>query len=155
LLKAGLVDQHHWLSERAFVDAVAMGIVTPGPVVIMATFAGYLVAGLGGAAVATVGIFLPSYLMVFLGAPLMRRYRNVLEVQGFVRGITAAVIGVIFGTTWMLARATVGDWFTAVLGLVALGLLLRTRVLPVWIVLGAALLGLLVFPYTQPGWVIR
>jgi chromate transport protein ChrA len=77
------------------------------------------------------------------------------EVQGFVRGITAAVIGVIFGTTWMLARATVGDWFTAVLGLVALGLLLRTRVLPVWIVLGAALLGLLVFPYTQPGWVIR
>jgi chromate transporter len=155
LLKAGLVDQHHWLSERAFVDAVAMGIVTPGPVVIMATFAGYLVAGLGGAAVATVGIFLPSYLMVFLGAPLMRRYRDVPEVQGFVRGITAAVIGVIFGTTWMLARATVGDWFTAVLGLVALGLLLRTRVLPVWIVLGAALLGLLVFPYTQPGWVIR
>jgi len=155
LLKAGIVDEHHWLTNRAFVDAVAMGIVTPGPVVIMATFAGYLVAGFSGAAVATAGIFLPSYLMVFLGAPLMRRYRDLPEVQGFVRGITAAVIGVIFGTTWMLGRATIGDPFTATLGLVSLGLLMRTKVLPVLIVLGAALLGLIFFPYLNPTWVMR
>ncbi len=155
LLKAGLVDQHHWLTDRAFVDAVAMGIVTPGPVVIMATFAGYLIAGLPGAAVATVGMFLPSYLMVFLGAPLIRRYREVPEVQGFVRGITASVIGVIFGTTWMLGRATIGDFFTAALGLTALGLLLRTRFLPVLLVLGAALLGLAAFPYLHPAWLVK
>ena len=93
--------------------------------------------------------------MVFLGAPLMRRYRDLPEVQGFVRGITASVIGVIFGTTWMLGRATIGDAFTAALGLVALGLLLRTRFLPVLLVLGAALLGLVAFPYLHPVWLVK
>src|SRR5204862_2595065 len=91
--------------EREFLVAVAMGMISPGPVVITATFVGYLVAGLSGALVATIGIFLPSFLLVLIVAPILVRYRTNANVQGFVRGAYAAAIGTILGACVLLGRS--------------------------------------------------
>jgi len=108
-LKAYVVDQYHWLSNQAFLDAVAVGIVSPGPVVITATFVGYLNHQLPGAIAATIGIFTPSLIFVLLGTPLLRRYRKNGRLQGFVRGVTVAVVGVLLGTSFLVARSTIHD----------------------------------------------
>jgi chromate transporter len=115
-LKAYVVDQYHWLSNQAFLDAVAVGIVSPGPVVITATFVGYLNAQLTGAFAATAGIFTPSIVFVLLGTPILRRYRQNGRVQGFIRGITVAVVGVLVGTSYLVARSSIHD----IVGLVIL-----------------------------------
>jgi chromate transporter len=116
-LKAYVVDQYHWLSNRAFLDAVAVGIVSPGPVVITATFVGYLTHQLSGAVVATAGIFAPSLIFVLAGTPILRRYRQNGRVQGFIRGITVAVVGVLVGTSYLVARSSIHDWLSlAMLG---------------------------------------
>src|SRR5437868_4290286 len=96
-LQQGVVRYYGWLSEREFLDAVAMGMITPGPVVITAVFVGYLVAGLIGATVAGLGVFLPPFLMVVLFAPWIIRYRNHPAVVGFTKGATAAAAGAIVG----------------------------------------------------------
>src|SRR5207247_92989 len=103
-LETGLVHQTGWLDERQFLVAVAMGMLSPGPVVITATFVGYLVAGFWGAAVSTVGIFLPSFLLVLIVAPVLVRHRANPNVQGFVRGAYAAAIGTILGACVLLGR---------------------------------------------------
>src|SRR5207244_5061555 len=98
-LREGVVHQHHWLTERQFLDAVAMGLITPGPVVITATFIGYLVGGLLGAVVATIAIFTPIYLGVVIPGRWFVRHRADARVQAFVRGATAAAAGAIAGAT--------------------------------------------------------
>src|SRR5438309_10134878 len=103
-LKEGVVNQHHWLTQRQFLDAVAMGLITPGPVVITAAFIGYLVGGLAGAAVATVAIFTPIYLGVIVPGPWFVRHRDNPQVKAFVRGATAAAAGAIAGATVVLSR---------------------------------------------------
>jgi chromate transporter len=118
-----VVDQYHWLSNQAFLDAVAIGIVSPGPVVITATFVGYLNHNLPGALAATIGIFTPSLIFVLLGTPLLRRYRSNGRLQGFVRGVTVAVVGVLLGTSFLVARSTIHDVFGLVLLAAALGVL--------------------------------
>ena len=110
-LKAYVVDQYHWLSNQAFLDSVAIGIVSPGPVVITATFVGYLNHRLAGALAATIGIFTPSLIFVLLGTPLLRRYRSNGRLQGFIRGVTVAVVGVLLGTSFLVARSTIHDVF--------------------------------------------
>jgi len=129
-LKAYVVDQYHWLSNRAFLDAVAVGIVSPGPVVITATFVGYLNHALAGAAVATAGIFMPSLIFVLVGTPLLRRYRKNGRVQGFIRGITVAVVGVLVGTSYLVGRSVVRDVFTVTLFALALVVLWAPRKVP-------------------------
>src|SRR2546428_9081980 len=94
-LHQGLVSDHHWLSEHQFTDAVAMGLISPGPVVIMSTFAGYLVAGIAGAVIATAAVFLPVYLFVVVPGRLFRRVERHPRVRGFVTGATAAAAGAI------------------------------------------------------------
>jgi chromate transporter len=142
-LKAYVVDQYHWLSNQAFLDAVAIGIVSPGPVVITATFVGYLNHGLAGAAAATAGIFSPSLIFVLLGTPLLRRYRSNGRLQGFVRGVTVAVVGVLLGTSYLVARSTIHDVFGAVVFAAALGALVTPRRVPEPVLVGAgALCGL-------------
>src|SRR5207244_13406717 len=96
-LREGVVHQHHWLTERQFVDAVAMGLITPGPVVISATFIGYLVGGLLGAVVATVAIFIPIYLGVVIPSRWFIRHRDNPQLQAFVRDATAAAADPIAG----------------------------------------------------------
>ena len=152
-LQNGLVRQTGWLQEREFLIAVAIGMISPGPVVITATFVGYLIAGLRGSVVATVGIFLPSFLLVLIAAPILVRHRGNPHVQGFIRGAYAAAIGTILGACILLGRIAIGDWLTASISIVSLGLLLRTKVSNVVLVAAAAAVGLVAFPLLQPTWV--
>ena len=112
-LEQGLVQQFGWLDQRQFLIAVAIGMISPGPVVITATFVGYLVAGFWGSVVSTIGIFLPSFLLVLIAAPLLARHRGNPNVQGFVKGAYAAAIGTILGACILLGRIAIGDWLTA------------------------------------------
>jgi chromate transporter len=127
-LHDGLVDEYGWLTEAQFVDAVAIGLITPGPVVIMATFAGYLVHGVLGAVVATAAVFVPVYLFVVVPGRLFRRYEHHPRLRGFVKGITAAAAGAIAGAAIVIARQTISGPVSVLIGLVALALLLQRRV---------------------------
>ena len=124
-LHNGLVSQHHWLTERQFTDAVAMGLISPGPVVIMATFAGYLVDGLVGAVIATVAVFLPVYLFVVVPGRFFRRFERHPRLRGFVKGATAAAAGAIAGAAVVIGRQTIAGPLSALIALVALALLLQ------------------------------
>jgi chromate transporter len=126
-LREGVVEQNHWLTEREFLDAVAMGLITPGPVVITAAFIGYLVAGFAGAAAATVAIFLPIYLGVVIPGRWFIRHQDSRHIQGFVKGATAAAAGAIAGATVVLTRGAVVDWRTAVIALLALAFVLHFK----------------------------
>lgn len=127
-LHDGLVDEFGWLTEEEFVDAVAIGLITPGPVVIMATFAGYLVHGVLGAVIATAAVFVPVYLFVVVPGRFFRRYENHPRLRGFVKGITAAAAGAIAGAAIVIARQTISGPLGIALCLVALALLLQRRV---------------------------
>ena len=152
-LKAYVVDQYHWLNDRQFLDAVAVGMITPGPVVITATFVGYLLDGFVGGVAATAGIFAPSLLLTLVAAPLLRRYRRNPYVQGFVQGIVSAVVGALLGTTVLVARAAVGDLFTAAAAIAALAIVLAwTRLPEPFVVLGGAAAGLAAYHWLQPTW---
>src|SRR5512138_1986163 len=152
-LEKGLVQQTGWLDERQFLIAVAMGMLSPGPVVITATFVGYLVAGFTGALVSTIGIFLPSFLLVLIVAPVLVRYRTNPNVQGFIKGAYAAAIGTILGACVLLGRIAIGDWLTALVALASLVVLFRWKVSNPLLIACAAVIGLVAYPLLQPGWV--
>jgi chromate transporter len=152
-LEKGLVQQTGWLTEHDFLVAVAMGMISPGPVVITATFVGYLVAGVWGAVVATIGIFLPSFLLVLIVAPVLIRYRTNPNVQGFIKGAYAAAIGTILGACVLLSRIAIGDWLTALVALGSLVVLFRWKVSNPLLVAVTALIGLVAFPLLNPSWV--
>src|SRR6266851_2626147 len=153
-LEQGLVQQYGWLDQRQFLIAVAVGMISPGPVVITATFVGYLVAGFWGSVVSTIGIFLPSFLLVLIAAPLLARHRGNPNVQGFVKGAYAAAIGTILGACILLGRIAVGDWLTALIGLVSLAVLFRWKVSNPLLIAATAVVGLIAFPLLQPTWVM-
>ncbi|WMY06913.1 chromate transporter [Paraburkholderia phenoliruptrix] len=146
-LYGGVVTEHRWLNDKQFVDAVAVAMITPGPVVITVGFIGYLVAGLGGACVAALGTFLPCYLFTILPAPYFKKYGKLPAVKAFVDGITAAAVGAITGSVIVVARRSIIDWPTVLLALATVLLLWRFKKLqePV-IVIAAALIGLAVYP---------
>jgi chromate transporter len=146
-LQHGLVDEHGWLTQQQFVDAVAMGLISPGPVVIMATFAGYLAFGLLGAVIATACVFLPALLLVVLPGPLIRRHENDPRLQGFIKGATAAAAGAIAGAAIVIAGDVIDRPASVVVGVIALGLLLQKKLKvsePVLVAV-AALVGLVAF----------
>jgi chromate transporter len=126
-LHDGLVGTHHWLTERQFTDAVAMGLISPGPVVIMATFAGYLVGGLAGALIATAAVFLPVYLFVVVPGRFVRRFEDHPRLQGFVKGATAAAAGAIAGAAIVIARQTLTGAVSVAISFIALLLLVQPR----------------------------
>ncbi|WBP85124.1 chromate transporter [Kitasatospora cathayae] len=142
LLRDGVVAQHHWLTESQFLDAVAMGLITPGPVVITAAFIGYLVAGPTGALVAAVAIFTPIYLGVVVPGRWFVRHRDNRQVKAFVTGATAAAAGALAGAVVVLTRQAVIDLPTAAIALVTLGLLWRFKIPEPYVVLAAGTLGL-------------
>jgi len=153
-LEKGLVQQSGWLDERQFLVAVAIGMLSPGPVVITATFVGYLVAGFAGSLVATAGIFLPSFLLVLIVAPILVRYRDNPFVKGFVKGAYAAAIGTILGACWLLGRVAIGDWLTILVGIAGLGILFRWKIPSYALVAAAAIIGLIAYPLLQPTWLL-
>src|SRR3989441_1413245 len=145
-LYGGGVQEHHWLTDRQFVDAVAVAMITPGPVVITVAFIGYLVAGISGATAAALGIFFPVYLIVVLLAPSYKRRAKNPQLNAFVRGVTAAATGAIAGAVIVLARRSIYDLPTFAIAIVSLGVLFRWKV-PEPIVIGcAAMAGLLLRP---------
>ena len=146
-LYGGVVTGHHWLNEKQFVDAVAVAMITPGPVVITVGFIGYLVAGLPGACVAALGTFLPCYLFTILPAPYFKKYGKLPAILAFVDGVTAAAVGAITGAVIVLAKRSIVDVPTALLAVATVLLLVRFKKLPEpVIVAGAALLGLALYP---------
>jgi chromate transporter len=142
-LRDGVVAQHHWLTDGQFLDAVAMGLITPGPVVITAGFIGYLVAGLTGAIVATIAIFTPIYLGVVVPGRWFLRHRDNPQIRAFVSGATAAAAGALSGAVVVLTRQAITDWITATIGLTTLALLWRFKVPEPYSVIGAGILGIL------------
>jgi chromate transporter len=153
-LEQGLVEQHGWLDQRQFLIAVAIGMISPGPVVITATFVGYLVAGFWGSLVSTIGIFLPSFILVLIAAPILARHRANPNVQGFVKGAYAAAIGTILGACVLLGRIAIGDWLTALIGLASLAVLFRWKVSNSLLIAATAVVGLIAFPLLQPEWMM-
>jgi chromate transporter len=146
-LYGGVVTEHHWLNDKQFVDAVAVAMITPGPVVITVGFIGYLVAGFPGACVAALGTFLPCYLFTVLPAPYFKKYGKLPGVKAFVDGITAAAVGAISGSVIVIAKRSLIDMPTVALAIATVLLLWRFKKLqePV-VVVAAALFGLVVYP---------
>jgi chromate transporter len=153
-LEQGLVQQYGWMDQCQFLIAVAVGMISPGPVVITATFVGYLVAGFFGSLVSTIGIFLPSFILVLVVAPILARHRSNANVQGFVRGAYAAAIGTILGACFLLGRIAIGDWLTALVCVGSLAVLFRWKVSNPLLIAATAVIGLLAYPLLQPGWVM-
>jgi chromate transporter len=146
-LYGGIVTQYGWLTERQFVDAVAVAMITPGPVVITVGFIGYLVAGLAGACVAAAATFLPCYLLTVIPAPYFRKHGKKPGIVAFVDGVTAAAIGTIAGAVVVLGKRSITDFATVAMLAVTLLLLWKVKKLPEpAVVLLAALAGLAIYP---------
>jgi chromate transporter len=142
-LHGGVVQRFGWLNERQFLDAVAVAMITPGPVIITAGFIGYLAAGPVGASLAAGGVFLPPYLLVILLAPFYRRFAQNPQIKAFVQGVTAAAVGAIAGAAFVLGRQAITDLTTATIALLALAVLLFARKVPEpLVILAAGLAGL-------------
>ena len=137
-LHSGVVVQHQWLTERQFRDAIAVALITPGPVVITVAFIGYLVAGLGGATAAAAGVFAPVYIITILVAPYYERLKTNVRVRAFVGGVTAAATGAIAGASIVLGRRAIVDFPTLIIAAVTLGILLGTKRIPEPLLIGAA-----------------
>src|SRR3989442_1251223 len=137
-LYGGVVVKFHWLTERQFVDAVAVAMITPGPVVITAAFIGYLVVGPLGAVAAASAVFAPPYFIVLFGAPYYRRFAQNPQVKAFVQGVTAAAVGAIAGAAYILARRALIDLPTVLIGVATLTILMLTKKIPEPIVILAA-----------------
>ncbi|MES2933561.1 MAG: chromate transporter [Pseudomonadota bacterium] len=146
-LYGGVVTEYHWLNDKQFVDAVAVAMITPGPVVITVGFIGYLIAGLPGACVAALATFIPCYLFTVIPAPYFKKYGKLPGVVAFVDGITAAAIGAITGSVIVIARRSIIDIPTGLIAVTTIVLLWKFKKLqePV-VVAAAALLGLLIYP---------
>ncbi|MDE2219911.1 MAG: chromate efflux transporter [Gammaproteobacteria bacterium] len=153
-LQQGVVREHGWLDERAFLIAVAIGMISPGPVVITATFVGFLVAGFWGATAATVGIFLPSFILVLVAAPLLARYRANRSVQGFIKGAYGAAIGTILGASVLLGKVAIGDVFTVLVALISLIALFRWKTSNAALIAVTAALGYGAYAFLHPTWLM-
>jgi chromate transporter len=137
-LHGGVVDRFHWLTDQQFLDAVAVAMITPGPVVITVAFIGYLVAGPAGATVAAIATFLPCYLFVIIPAPHFRRWSANRSIRAFIDGVTAAATGAIVGAVFVLARRSIHDVPTALIALVVLAAALRLKKVPEPLLIAAA-----------------
>jgi chromate transporter len=141
-LRSDFVERLGWLTDRQLLDAVAVGQFTPGPVLTTATFVGFLVGSWPGAVLATVGIFLPSFLFVAALNPLVPRLRRSPWMAGLLDGVNVAAVGLMAAVAWELGRSAVVDPLTAILALAAGVLLIRYRINSAWLVLAGGLIGL-------------
>lgn len=140
LIESEVVNTHHWLTHQEFADAFALGQITPGPVLITATFVGYRVAGTLGALVATISIFLPAFLMTIAAASSLRRFRDNEQVQSFLRGVAPAVVGLLVAAALSVGRAGIHSWVGLTIMLLSMFTLIRFRPNPFWVIFGAGML---------------
>jgi len=143
-LRTDLVERWHWLNAGQLLDAIAVGQITPGPVFTTATFIGYLLAGTKGALVSTVGIFLPSFILVAISGPLLKRLRSWTLTGAFLDGVNVASLALMAVVAWQLGTTALVDPLTVLLAVVSSFLLLRYKLNSAWLVLGSSALGLLV-----------
>jgi chromate transporter len=141
-LRSDLVIRFGWLTDQQLMDAIAIGQVTPGPVFTTATFIGYLLGSTSGALLATLGIFLPSFVFVAISSPLIPRLRRSAWVSGLLDGVNVASLGLMAAVTWQLGRTSIVGPLTAAMGLVSVLLLIRFKVNSTWLALGGACMGL-------------
>jgi chromate transporter len=132
-----VVSSHHWLTHQEFADATALGQITPGPVLIMATFVGYRVAGILGALFSTICVFLPSFLMTIAAGSSFRRFRTNRQMQAFLRGVAPAVTGLLVAAAWSVARSGIHSVIGAVMAVTIVGILIRYRPNAFWVLMGA------------------
>jgi chromate transporter len=142
-LRNDFVHRLGWLTDRQILDAVAVGQFTPGPVFTTATFIGYIIGGVPGALLATLGIFLPSFIFVALVFPLIGILRRSSWTSGFLDGVNVGALGLMAGVSWQLGRAAVIDWVTALLALISCVLVFACKINSAWLVLGGAAAGLI------------
>lgn len=140
-LHGGVVLEHHWLNERQFIDAVAVAMITPGPVVITVAFVGYLVGGFNGAVAAGLGVFLPVYLLVVVFVPQYKKFAANPQLRAFVQGVTAAATGAIAGAVIVLARRSITDIPTALIAVLTLALLLKWKIPEPVLIVAAGIAG--------------
>lgn len=146
-LYGGVVTEHHWLNEKQFVDAVAVAMITPGPVVITVGCIGYSVASFPGACVATLGTFLPCYLFTIIPAPYFKKYGKLPAIVAFVDGVTAAAVGAITGSVIVIAKRSIVDIPTALMALATIVILWKYKKLQESVIVAcAALIGLALYP---------
>lgn len=141
-LQRDLVERNHWLTSQQLLDAVAIGQFTPGPVFTTATFIGYLLAGNAGAIAATIGIFLPAFLLVWLVNPWVAKLRQSPWASGFLDGVNAASLGLMAGVTYTLGRAALVDWLTIILAILSAIAVFRFKINSAWLVLAGGAIGL-------------
>lgn len=145
-LYSGAVVEHQWLNDRQFVDAVAVAMITPGPVVITTGFIGYLVEGFPGACVAALATFIPCYLLTILPAPWFKKHGKHPGIVAFVDGVTAAAVGALAGAVLVIAQRSITDWLTAALAITTAGILWKWKLPEPIIVIVAAVIGLVAYP---------
>lgn len=141
-LHGGVVQEHHWLTETQFLDAVAVAMITPGPVVITVAFIGYLVSGAMGAGAAAFGVFLPVYLFVVLVGPLYKRFSKNKQIRAFVQGVTAAATGAIAGAVVVLGRHSIHDYWTLSIAAATFLILMKWKVPEPLIIVVSGLIGI-------------
>jgi chromate transporter len=142
-LRADFVVRFGWLTDRQLLDAIAIGQVTPGPLFTTATFIGFILGGTAGALLATLGIFLPSFIFVAISNPLIPKIRNSTWVSGLLDGVNVASLGLMAAVSWQLGLASLTDPLTILIALVSFVLLIRFKVNSTWLIAGGALIGLL------------
>ncbi len=142
-LRADFVLRFHWLTDQQLIDAIAIGQLTPGPVSTTATFIGYILGGIPGALLATLGIFLPSFIFVGLSNPLIPLVRSSAWISGLLDGVNVTSLGLMAAVTIQLGRASLVDPLTVLTGLIAFGLLARYKVNSTWLILGGAVIGII------------
>jgi chromate transporter len=142
-LRADLVVRYGWLTDQQLLDAVAIGQVTPGPVFTTATFIGFILGGVWGAILATIGIFLPSFIFVAISNPFIPRMRSSVWVSGLLDGVNVAALSLMAAVTWQLGKASLTDPLTILIALVSLLLMIRFKINSTWLIAGGAITGLL------------
>jgi chromate transporter len=137
LIEQSVVDTHHWLSRQEFADATALGQITPGPVLITATFVGYRVAGILGSLVATIAVFAPSFCMTVAAGSSLRRFQANFQVQAFLRGVTPAVVALLVAAAWGIGEAGIHSWIGVAIAAVCAAVLLRFDLNAALVIFGA------------------
>ncbi len=143
MIENEVVNNYGWLTKTEFIDAVTLGQVTPGPVIISATFIGYKVCGILGATIATASVILPSFVMICLATEAIKKFRENKILANFLRGARVAVIGMVFDAGVNIGRSSLVDAKTVLIAAICIVCLFKYKTNPIWILLGAGIVGLI------------
>ncbi len=142
MIENEVVNNYSWLTKAEFIDAVTLGQITPGPIIISATFIGYKVCGIMGATIATASVILPSFIMICLATEAIKKFRENKILANFLRGARVAVIGMVFDAGVSIGRSSLVDLKTVLIAAVSIICLFKYKINPIWVLLGAAMVGL-------------